>query len=358
MLQPTEAPSFWASWKRSWSNFGGSSLSFSLLIHLGLVLLAGSIVIVTQLKEPDKVDFLPASSGGGSQSNTISQKVRSKSMARMRRQTPLERIAVIGDGTIQLPDVSSATIDSLPSAEQMLGSGSLGKGMGPGRGITLDSGLGKLDGMTFKPLMLFDMEIKDARKIAVIMDVSRSMTKHLPAVVKELDKIANHSVLILYFGCGIANAPGRLNDRVQAAKGEDFNAFWQVYQGSTELSDLMQMKPSEQRKLRYMPDFPMPLQEIYQKVANRPNTYFVEFNGINYAWTALLSKEVMEADTLYWFADFQDRIDEEQADQLRRKLKARKQKLYLHAADEGRYLQQAKEWLAEPLGGQLVQTKL
>ena len=44
--------------------------------------------------------------------------------------------------------------------------------------------------MTFKPFMMFGKVLKDTRKIAVVMDVSRSMTKYLPLVTKELDKVA------------------------------------------------------------------------------------------------------------------------------------------------------------------------
>jgi hypothetical protein len=346
-------------WRSAWRNLGGSSLSFSLLIHLGLALVAGSVVYVTQLEEPEKVDFLP-SNGGSDNSSLISEKVRTKRTARMLQQRPSQRIAVVGgDPSFTLPEITTIA-DGMPNIEQQLGSGSLGKGISMNKGIGFGSGLGKLNGVTFKPLMLFDFELKDARKIAVVMDVSRSMTKHLPAVVRELDKIANHSVLVLYFGCGISafkDKKDKINDRVYQTKGEDFQTFWQVWQGTTELAELNRLRHNEQWKKLYDPQQPMPLVEIYQKVANRPNTYFVEFNGTKYAWLALLSKEVMDTDTIYWFADFADLIEETQAAELCKKLKGRKQKLYLHAAKKGGYLQQAKEWLVEPLGGQVVETK-
>jgi hypothetical protein len=67
--------------------------------------------------------------------------------------------------------------------------------------------MGGVSGITFKPLMMFGIELKDTRKIAVVMDVSRSMTKYLPIVAKELDKVARGSPLVLYFGCGLKSPP-------------------------------------------------------------------------------------------------------------------------------------------------------
>ena len=60
-----------------------------------------------------------------------------------------------------------------------------------------------MKGIAFKPIRMFGRDLK-AGKIAVVMDVSRSMTRYLPIVAKELDKVARHSPLILYFGCGLS----------------------------------------------------------------------------------------------------------------------------------------------------------
>jgi hypothetical protein len=74
---------------------------------------------------------------------------------------------------------------------------------GSGGGFGSGTGMGGMGGMTFKPIFMFGMELKDVKKIAVVMDVSRSMTRYLPIVTKELDKVAFGSNLVLYFGCGL-----------------------------------------------------------------------------------------------------------------------------------------------------------
>jgi hypothetical protein len=347
--------------RQAWEKIGGGSLTFSLLVHIGLFLLAG-IVIFTNTIETKNVDFLP---GGGTQqgqkaSEAVSAQVEKKRRSTLTKTVPMQRLAALNsESLIQLPDTPPELLNvpdmsSMFGGGGMMGSGGFGKG-GAGGGFGDGLGMGGMSGVTFKPIMMFGMELKDARKIAVVMDVSRSMTRYLPVVANELDKVARGSALVLYFGCGVANPPRSddIDDKAYKATGEDFATFWQNWQGKAALN----MVREERRKLKYDPSLPMPLEAIYQKMDKRPNTYFIEFNGIQYAWTALMSREVMEADTIYWFADFQDRIDEKQAEIVVKKLKSRKQKLYIHASTRGRFFEQAKQWLVEPLGGEVIETK-
>jgi hypothetical protein len=180
------------------------------------------------------------------------------------------------------------------------------------------------------------------------------MTRYLPAVAKELDKIADQSVLVLYFGCGLDMPKNKekIDDTVRKTTGDEFAKFWQHWQGKTPLK----MPPEERKKLTYDPSLPMPHEDIYTKMSGRRNTYFVEFNGIQYAWTALMSKEVMEADTIYWFSDFMDKVNQEKMEEVRRKLKYRKQKLVMHASVHGRSFEVVRDGLCLPLGGEVVDT--
>jgi hypothetical protein len=160
-------------------------------------------------------------------------------------------------------------------------------------------------------------------------------------------------VLVLYFGCGLANLKkdAKIDDQVLKTNGDQFASFWQHWQGKAALN----MPVAERKKLTYDPSKPMPLEDIYKKMSGRRNTYYVEFNGIQYAWTALLCKEVMEADTIYWFADFMDKVDQDKMDEVRKKLKSRKQKLVMHASRRGRSFDVVKDGLCLPLGGEVVE---
>jgi hypothetical protein len=340
-----------------WRKVGGGSFLLSVFIHIGLFLLAAMIVIPQLMVKPP-VDFLP---GGGSKSgqeasDAVSRQVKVNKRKVLNKSTPMRKVVSSSTlAAISLPDVPLDSID-MPELSSPLGgmmaSGGFGSG-GAGGGYGSGVGIGGMKGMTFKPVIMFGRELKDARKIAVVMDVSRSMTKYLPAVAKELDKIANLSVLVLFFGCGLANLKkdAKIDDEVLKTNGDQFASFWQHWQGKAALN----MPVADRKKLTYDSSNPMPLEDIYKKMAGRRNTYYVEFNGIQYAWTALLCKEVMEADTIYWFADFMDKVDQDKMDEVRKKLKSRKQKLVMHASRRGRSFDIVKDGLCLPSGGEVVE---
>ncbi len=340
-----------------WRSVGGGSLTLSLALHAGLIALAGLMVFVTQLPEK-QIDFLP---GGGTQagaaaSSDLAHKVQQKKRKTLNQTMPMKKIVSTSlNSTITLPDAPFDAL-SVPDVSSLIGGGAINGGFGTagsGGGFGTGSGMGGMSGITFKPLMMFGKELKDTRKMAVVMDVSRSMTKYLPIVAKELDKVARGSPLILYFGCGLKTPPKNLEDKVRKVSDESFNKFWQYWEGKGDMRALRVDYP----KLKYDPAKPMPMDAIYQQMIKRPNTYFIDFNGITYTSPALMCKEVMEADTIYWFSDFMDAVDESHIEDVMKKLKNRKQKLYMHASVHGRSFEKVRDLLVIPLGGEVIETK-
>lgn len=351
---PTQAPGHFV---KFWRSIGGGSLTLSLAIHGGLLFLGGLFVIVTHLPEK-QIDFLP---GGGSQQGAAASaearhKVQQKKRNTLSKTMPMKKLVTTSlTSQITLPDAPLDLLD-VPDMSSALGGGSISGGFGKagsGGGFGTGTGMGGLSGITFKPLMMFGKELKDTRKIAVVMDVSRSMTKYLPIVAKELDKVARGSPLVLYFGCGLKTPPKNLEDKVRKVGDERFNKFWQYWEGKGDMKALR----TDYAKLKYDPTQPMPLDAIYQQMMKRPNTHFIDFNGIQYTSPALMCKEVMEADTIYWFADFQDAVDEAEIEAVVKKLKYRKQKLYIHASTRGRSFEKVRDLLVTPLGGEVIETK-
>lgn len=340
---------------RLWRTVGGGSLTLSILIHAGLLVVAGFVVFASQVFDK-QVDFLP---GGGTQqgreaSADLAHKVQMKRQQKLQKSPPKQRlISTSLDATLTLPEAPLDVLD-MPDLSSLSGGGKLGSSGfgigGAGGGFGNGVGMGALSGRSFKPLMMFGKELKDTRKMAVVMDVSRSMTKFLPLVAKELDKVAFGSPLVLYFGCGLMKPPPKLDDEINPVSSDKFRAFWQAWEGKTSLK----LPAAERRNIRYDPAKPMPLEAIFELMSKRQNTWFVEFNGITFASTALMSKEVMEADTIYWFADFMDRVDSEQMKTVLKTLKKRKQKLYIHASKEGRSFVQVRDELVIPSGGEVI----
>ncbi len=338
---------------RSWRKIGGGSLALSLFIHIGIILAAGLVVLTTASQEK-AVDFMP---GGGSKqgaeaSTALSHQVQQKRQKTLTKKVPRQRLVSTSlNSAISLPDTPPDLL-SLPDVSSMLSS-KVGAGMGlsgMGGGFGKGAGMGGMSGITFQPITMFGKEIKDARRIAVVMDVSRSMTKYLPAVVAELDKIARQSVLVMHFGCGLAKPKDKVDDKVRKADGPEFASFWQNYEGKAGLK----LTAEERKALTYDPSKPMPLEDIYKRLAGRPNTHFINFGGVALTQAALMSTEVMEADIIYWFADFQDNVTEDMMNDVRRKLKYRKQKLYMHASAHGRSFDKVAEGLVKPLGGEII----
>lgn len=343
---------------RMWRSIGGGSLTLSIIIHAGLLVLAGFVVFATQALDK-QVDFLP---GGGTRqgaeaSADLAHQVQMKRQQVIKKTPPMQRLVSTSiSASLTLPETPPDML-GMPDISSLAGGGKLGSGGygtgGAGGGFGNGHGLGGMSGMTFKPMMMFGKELKDTRKIAVVMDVSRSMTRYLPLVAKELDKVAYGSTLVLYFGCGLAKPKGKIDDDINPTSSEKFRTFWQVWEGKTPLNT----PADERKKFKYNPGLPMPLEDIFNQMEKRRNTYFVEFNGITYAWAALMSKEVMEADTIYWFADFMDKVDSEQMEAVLKKLKTRKQKLYIHASQQGRSFAQVRDELVIPSGGEVIETK-
>jgi hypothetical protein len=366
--EPAEAPKVALSPERPrrpnrfvvlWRKIGAGSLGFSLLLHAGILLFMASYFIATQMTDK-QVDFLP---GGGTQqgaeaSADLAEKVAVKQRQKMSKVVPMQRVVVDAVTDVTLPDMPMDAI-ALPDMGSMtggkMGSGGFGSG-GAGGGFGNGFGSGGMGGMTFKPIFMFGMELKNVKKIAVVMDVSRSMTRYLPIVTKELDKVAFGSNLVLYFGCGLTaeTKQNKALDKTILTTDEDFKTYWQVWEGKTPLN----MPMEDRRKLKYDPNAPMPLQDIYELMSKRKNTWYIDFCGITYAWTALMSKEVEQADAIYWFADFQDKVTPEMMDKVLKRLKARKQKLYIHASVKGRSFEQVRDGLVIPSGGEVIETEL
>lgn len=343
---------------RMWRRIGAGSLGFSILLHAGILLFMASYFIARQFQEK-QVDFLP---GGGTQqgaaaSEALSHQIQQRKQKALKK-TPMQRVVVNAIADVTLPEMPMDSI-ALPDMGSALGgkmgSGGFGSG-GSGGGFGNGTGMGGMGGMTFKPIFMFGVQLKDVKKIAVVMDVSRSMTRYLPIVTKELDKVAFGSNLVLYFGCGLTeeSPKNKALDKTILTTDDDFKTFWQVWEGKTPLN----MPMEDRRKLKYDPAVPMPLKDIYEMMSKRKNTWYIDFCGITYAWTAILSKEMEQADAIYWFADFQDRVTPSMMEKVLKTLKKRKQKLYIHASNKGRSFEQVRDGLVIPSGGDVIETEL
>ncbi len=333
-----------------WIAIGGRSLALSVGVHLVIIIVA-ALVVFSNVSEKH-IDFLP---GGGTQQAAEAEKSLSETV-RMRRtpwvrKNPMQRVASSSTASqivLPEPDLNSIALPDVSRKMAMTGFGSAGAGGGFGSGI----GLGGKSGVTFQPIMMFGKDLK-AKRLAVILDVSSSMADYLTDVVKEVDRVAKGSPVICYFGCGLMPPQGgkHVDDKVDLCKNPSFERFWRLWYGPAPFN----ATPEEIKKIKFDPKDRIPFNEVYQVLARRPGTYFVDYNGIVYSWTALVNDLVRNADALYWFSDFMDDVDEKEIKIVLENLKRRRQRLFIQPSIHGASFEQVRKGLVIPTGGDVVE---
>jgi hypothetical protein len=341
-----------------WRRIGGGSLGVSLFIHGALMVLAAIwIYQVIPKAEAPEVDFLAQGGGGGESQRTM---VHQKKRAAMMAEAP--RIAAHGvTSSFTLPE--SSTLPSLASTGEKpsslsggLGGSGTGGGRGSGTGSGVGGGLGSgLGGPGGFSGVMFGTQI-NARTIGVVLDVSSSMVPYLPAVIKELDRVAPGSPLVLYVGCGIG--PGRPKGRSYTTAGIDgkrFERFWRIQHEGTYRNKRTMQDGSDTVKVDF--STPLPHDDVFKILVGRPNTYYFEFEGTEFSWAALTSDQLRSSEAVYWFADFQDPVQDKEAETVMKKLRNRRQKLFIHGSIKGSSYETVRKLISEPSGGRSVETK-
>lgn len=312
-----------------------AAVALAVLVHVALALLLGVLVVVVPGPPASEITAIsaPASQEQAPTTKKIAEPPPPQSVSQLT--TSMKFVTATNASAVPMPNVefdpTATTLD-------------LGTTLGNFDANFSSTGSGSV--------VMFGKELKNVRKIAVVMDVSRSMTKYLPEVVKEMKKIGRDSPLVLYFGCWMYPIDTNKLETVYPVSGPEFDKFWQYWQGKMNMQDVMK----EYKNLKYDPKKPMGLEDVYKTVKNRKDTYFIDRDGSQTSvYSALMAKEIRDADTIYWFADFMDRVDDNMLADFVKKMKTRKRKLYIHAPhDRGPSLQKIIENAVKPLGGEAI----
>ncbi len=140
----------------SWKKIGGGSLSLSLAIHAGLLLVAG-LVVFTSTQVTKNVDFLPGggTAQGAQASQDLQHKVQQKRRSTIAKTSPMKKVVSNSQtASISLPEAPPDILD-VPDVSSMLGGGSLGGGGfgkgGGGGGFGTGQGMGAQAGFVSLP---------------------------------------------------------------------------------------------------------------------------------------------------------------------------------------------------------------
>ncbi len=137
-----------------WQRVGGGSLTFSVLVHAAILLIAGLVVVTTSVMSDRTVDFLPGGSTqqGARASSDLAHRVQQKKRSKLNQSTPKSRLVSTSlTSAISLPDLPPDMLD-VSDASASFGSsmklGSAGFGSsGAGGGFDGGMGLGAMKGM-------------------------------------------------------------------------------------------------------------------------------------------------------------------------------------------------------------------
>lgn len=139
-----------------WRKLGGGSLTLSVAIHAGVLLVAG-LIVFTSTQVTKNVDFLPGggTAQGAQASQDLQHKVQQKRRSTIAKTTPMKRVVSNNaNAAISLPDAPPDILD-VPDVSSMLGGGSLGGGGfgkgGGGGGFGTGMGMGAAGGFVSLP---------------------------------------------------------------------------------------------------------------------------------------------------------------------------------------------------------------
>ena len=258
-----------------------------------------------------------------------------KEPAREESAPPLEMVTVLGGANWAA---------ALPPNVQASETGILG-GTGQGTGTGSQGGGG---GGPLAPLAeakLFGVPVR-AKKLGVIADISRSMQRYLPKISDEIFRKFPEADVVFVNGGGIMEweeALKRFNQEVADEKDQAKKAG-RSYMGPSRLekpnlarfnsSEAQDWVPIRGAKINhddyrgFREDFP----ELYEKMRKRANTWVVTSYAAAYAThLAIDHLQKRQNEALYWFSDFGDPIDGDEAEKTFAKLKANKIELILHS---------------------------
>jgi hypothetical protein len=338
-----------------WRRIGGGSLLTSLGIHVILILLAIFIIkMVSDRRSAEEVvDFLPGGGGGG---KSNSAKLATKRQAVHMTQPKSRIVSTSVTATVVLPDTPNLTAASSLSSFAMPQAGGMGGGEGGLRGSGKGGLLGNGFGTGVGPgrgagfVAMFGKQLA-ARRLGIVLDVSKSMHPYLETVVHEANKIGGGAPIVCYYGCGVmVPTVSKSNwERAEQTRGRNFDHFWHCI--------ALGPKPDKDKEVDFTK--PFEFKGVYDAFHERKDTYYFEKMGVGYAWLALTAPELRNVDAIYWFADFMDKVDPEELQKVLKELKARKQKLYVHSSGAApKSLEQVLVTIVKPTGGEQIIAEL
>lgn len=251
---------------------------------------------------------------------------------------------------------SSFAVNALPMQDNQL------KGLGDNAAATManlskkvgDSasmGAAGKAGGTMKSGMIFGKKV-EASKLGVILDVSGSAHPFLAEAIKEIEKTFKDAIIILYPGCGMFDTKGKRPHEIRKMDSITKKDLPENAENFSTAGQLIKALKIEE----------------FEKLTKRPamkDRLFVSWYQPEGAGGQLIGHTIVAfedlqkkgVDTIFWFADFKDKVSTEVAEDLLKDLKRKKIKVHLNNF-AGDAIPPESLMLAEGTGGTSTSQKL
>ena len=264
----------------------------------------------------DKIIEAPAppSDEPPSQETSPSEPTPQEMAEPMPESAPLPQMMTVPGGSSWAPALSKASVGSPSEASKPLASG----GGTPSQGV-------KATG-----IKLFGVEVR-AKKLGVIVDISKSMQKYTPQLAAEIFEKFPDADVIFTNGGGMmdwSDALKKFNDGVEEEK-KKAKETKKDYRGPTKMekpvlsrfnaSEAADWVPIRGSKINHesyrglKEDYP----ELYDKLSKRGNAWFVssfqDANAVYLAFQELIRRKV---EAIYWFSDFECPVEGKEAEKV------------------------------------------
>ena len=342
-LSGNEAP---RNWKSLFKKTIFLVLAISLAIHV-LVLLAFGSVAIFKGSIP-KMPF-------------VSQEIAAEPVAESSSAPPEEEAAPVEESTAdpfaqEVPE--AAAEDSAPALEMLTVVGGAnwapaipknapvsetGVMGGSGKGTGLAAAKGPGGPVSGK--QLFGVSIQ-AKKLGVIVDISRSMQRYTPKLFQEIFEKFPDADVIFTNGGGIVDWEDSLkqfNQKVAEDKKKAQEAK-RDYRGpskmekpklarfnSSEAEDWVPVRGAMQDREGY-PGLKESYPDLYEKMRKRNNTWFItSYAAANAVYLAFEELARRKVEAVYWFSDFGDPIEGKEAEKVTQLIRDNKLEVILHS---------------------------
>jgi hypothetical protein len=320
-------------------------VSLSLFAHTVLMLIVGSVVVVEHVIP--KGAFQPTLIGENFDQAVPTEELPDDAVEEPSAGEPLElptEMIAAPESTTFDSSIDAIAVDSpsSPSPWQINSGSSTGSVVSSGLSSGGGGGSGTAGGAKTKIGNIFGTKV-EANKLGVILDISGSAHPHLVAALKEIDKSFQDSPTVLAMGCGMGDITGQ---------GVEVLVYGEIK------PDKEKDKPKSRTSLGQLADAmntQKGLGRHLDRLKKRSDVWAIQ-GGDVYATHLAFEKLIAEGcDTIYWFADFADKLNPSQMERLITELKGKSIKVIAHKfIDESKPVPNLPARMAKETGGESI----